>query len=55
MFPPGRQWKLAKKAKAEGQPVMVETCPHYLLLDESYVEKYGAYASATRRSERKKM
>ena len=35
---------LAKKAKAEGQPVMVETCPHYLLLDESYVEKYGAYA-----------
>ena len=36
--------ELAKKAKAEGQPVMVETCPHYLLLDESYVEKYGAYA-----------
>ena len=36
--------ELAKKAKAEGQTVFVETCPHYLLLDESYVEKYGAYA-----------
>lgn len=36
--------ELAKKAKAEGQSVMVETCPHYLLLDESYVEKYGSYA-----------
>ena len=36
--------ELAKKAKAEGQHVLVETCPHYLLLDESYVEKYGAYA-----------
>ncbi len=36
--------ELAKKAKAEGQTVFVETCPHYLLLDESYVEKFGAYA-----------
>ena len=36
--------ELAKKAKADGQSVMVETCPHYLLLDESYVEKYGSYA-----------
>lgn len=36
--------ELAKKAKGEGQAVLVETCPHYLLLDESYVEKYGAYA-----------
>lgn len=36
--------ELAKKAKQEGQTVYVETCPHYLLLDESYVEKYGAYA-----------
>ena len=36
--------ELAKKAKLEGQKVLVETCPHYLLLDESYVEKYGAYA-----------
>ena len=36
--------ELAKKAKQEGQKVYVETCPHYLLLDESYVEKYGAYA-----------
>lgn len=36
--------ELAKKAKQGGQTVYVETCPHYLLLDESYVEKYGAYA-----------
>ena len=36
--------ELAKQAKAEGQKVFVETCPHYLLLDESYVEKFGAYA-----------
>ena len=36
--------ELAKKAKQEGQTVYVETCPHYLLLDESCVEKYGAYA-----------
>ena len=36
--------ELAKKAKQEGQTVYVATCPHYLLLDESYVEKYGAYA-----------
>lgn len=36
--------ELAKQAKQEGQKVLVETCPHYLLLDESYVEKYGPYA-----------
>lgn len=36
--------ELAKEAKAQGQPVLVETCPHYLLLDESYVERFGAYA-----------
>lgn len=36
--------ELAKQAKEEGQKVYVETCPHYLLLDESYVEKYGPYA-----------
>lgn len=36
--------EMAKQAKAKGQKVFVETCPHYLLLDESYVEKYGAYA-----------
>lgn len=36
--------ELAKKARQEGQKVLVETCPHYLLLDESYVEKYGPYA-----------
>jgi allantoinase len=36
--------ELAKQAKAAGQDILVETCPHYLLLDESYVEKFGAYA-----------
>ena len=36
--------ELAKQAKQAGQKVFVETCPHYLLLDERYVEKYGAYA-----------
>ena len=36
--------ELAKQAKQAGQRVLVETCPHYLLLDESYVEKYGPYA-----------
>ena len=36
--------ELAKQAKLAGQKVLVETCPHYLLLDESYVERLGAYA-----------
>jgi allantoinase len=36
--------ELAKKEKQKGRKILVETCPHYLLLDESYVEKYGAYA-----------
>lgn len=36
--------ELAKQAKLDGQKVLVETCPHYLLLDESYVAKYGPYA-----------
>lgn len=36
--------ELAKQAKAAGQSVLVETCPHYLLLDESAVEKFGPYA-----------
>ena len=36
--------ELAKREKQKGRRILVETCPHYLLLDESYVEKYGAYA-----------
>ena len=36
--------ELAKAAKAAGQKVFVETCPHYLLLDETYLDKCGAYA-----------
>ena len=36
--------RLIADAQAAGQTVVGETCPHYLLLDESYVEKYGAYA-----------
>ena len=36
--------EMAKKAKAEGQKVYVETCPHFLLLDESDLEKNGAFA-----------
>lgn len=30
--------------KKEGCPVAVETAPHYLLLDKTALEKYGAYA-----------
>lgn len=36
--------ELAKQAKQAGQKVYVETCPHYLLLDESYVKNFGPYA-----------
>lgn len=36
--------ELAKKAKFEGQKVFVETCPHYLLLDETTLEKHGPFA-----------
>lgn len=36
--------ELIKKAKAEGQDVLLETCPHYLLTDESYVKKYKGFA-----------
>lgn len=33
-----------RRAKLLGLPVMAETCPHYLLLDESVYEKLGPYA-----------
>jgi dihydroorotase-like cyclic amidohydrolase len=31
-------------ARAEGQPVTVETCPHYLVLDEDELERQGGFA-----------
>lgn len=34
----------AMEAKAKGQEVYIETCPHYLYMDESYLERFGAYA-----------
>lgn len=36
--------ELARQAKMKGQKVLVETCPHYLLLDDSYIKQYGPYA-----------
>ena len=33
-----------KRAQAMGQPVWTETCPQYLLLDESLMEKFGPFA-----------
>lgn len=36
--------ELAKQAKLKGQKVFVETCPHYLLLTEEDVKKFGPYA-----------
>jgi len=36
--------EMAKQAKREGQEVFVETCPHFLLLDESYLEQFGSFA-----------
>lgn len=36
--------ELIKKAKYDGQEVYLETCPHYLFLDEDDLEKYGTFA-----------
>lgn len=36
--------ELVKQAKLEGMDVYLETCPHYLFLDEDAVDKYGPYA-----------
>jgi dihydropyrimidinase len=33
-----------KRAQAEGQRVWTETCPQYLLLDDSLMERWGPYA-----------
>ncbi len=35
---------LVKKAKSDGMDVYLETCPHYLFLDEETVNRYGPYA-----------
>ncbi len=36
--------EMAKQAKARGQQVYLETCPHYLLLTEDELVKHGPYA-----------
>lgn len=36
--------QMAKEAKSRGQKVFLETCPHYLLLTEEELLKYGPYA-----------
>jgi len=38
----GVEW--AYQARSEGFPVTVETCPHYLVLNKSHVDKLGPYA-----------
>lgn len=40
----GRGAELAVRARAEGVDVSAETCPHYLLLDESELARQGAEA-----------
>ncbi|MDL2273238.1 dihydroorotase family protein [Oscillospiraceae bacterium OttesenSCG-928-G22] len=39
-----RAMEMLKDAKKRGLDIYVETCPHYLFLDESYLERYGAFA-----------
>lgn len=36
--------EVALQARREGMEVYIETCPQYLYMDESYLEKYGAFA-----------
>jgi allantoinase len=36
--------RLIGQARSDGQDVSVETCPHYLLLDESDLERLGPFA-----------
>lgn len=36
--------EMIRLARLAGQPVTVETCPHYLFLDESYLRTRGTYA-----------
>ncbi len=35
---------LIKSARKKNHNIFAETCPHYLLLDSSYMKKFGAYA-----------
>ena len=39
--------ELALEARAKGQEVYIETCPHYLYRDESYLTRFGALAKNT--------
>ena len=39
-----RSARLARDARARGLEVTVETCPHYLLLDESALERHQGFA-----------
>ncbi|WP_394525015.1 allantoinase AllB [Lacrimispora sp. JR3] len=36
--------ELIRKAKYDGQEVYLETCPHYLFLDEDDLERFGTFA-----------
>ncbi|HYF84423.1 MAG TPA: allantoinase AllB [Clostridia bacterium] len=36
--------RVAKKAREAGQKIYIETCPHYLYLNEESLVKYGSYA-----------
>ena len=36
--------QMAKEAKEEGQKLFLETCPHFLLLNEDALLEHGAYA-----------
>ncbi len=36
--------EMIKRGKAEGLDVYLETCPHYLLMDDSWLDKYGPFA-----------
>lgn len=36
--------ELAMEAKAKGQEVYIETCPQYLYMDETWLDRSGAYA-----------
>ena len=40
----GGACELVKQARSRGQEVYLETCPHYLFLNEEALEKHGAFA-----------
>lgn len=35
--------EVALQARASGQEVYIETCPHYLFMDETLLDRYGTY------------